>query len=338
MFLTLDEAQQLPPADHDWLVKGLLPRRTINIFIGGSTMGKTPLIYQLGLAVASGQPWLGFPTETGRVLYFDAETPYHRLRQMVRTLPQVVQAGPDTGKNFAVWPLQVNDLSADDAAALSHYDPFTLIDRYIAKYQPDLVIVDPIRLFWPTISRGNHEAAEIYRGLLERCRGIQGNKGTGFLLIHHKRKASRDGNYSAPGLRENPVSWMEEAEGALALINHSYLRLGMEAIEGERDCYLLNGMNKDEGSFREPIFIKRQYRNDEPFGYERTAAIATNKDKLILDELEDEFGVDEVIAVTSKSKSQTYKILGRLEEAGFIQSNGRYNKRWAKISDLPQEV
>src|SRR6202040_2652009 len=56
-----------------FLVKDMLPVQSIAIVGGESTIGKSPLLYQLALCVASGIPFLGLPTEKGRVLYLDLE-------------------------------------------------------------------------------------------------------------------------------------------------------------------------------------------------------------------------------------------------------------------------
>src|SRR5208337_3354527 len=52
-----------------FLVNGFLPAKSIGIAAGDSTIGKSPLMYQLGLCVAAGIPFLGRSSKQGRVLY-----------------------------------------------------------------------------------------------------------------------------------------------------------------------------------------------------------------------------------------------------------------------------
>src|SRR6267378_1469177 len=44
-----------------FVVEGLLPRASINLLVGDSGIGKSPLAYQLALSVAAGIPFLGLP-------------------------------------------------------------------------------------------------------------------------------------------------------------------------------------------------------------------------------------------------------------------------------------
>src|ERR1039458_1323866 len=63
-----------------FLVDGFLPAKSIGIAAGDSTIGKSPLAYQLGLCVAAGVPFLGRSTKQGRVVYFDLENSIHDSR------------------------------------------------------------------------------------------------------------------------------------------------------------------------------------------------------------------------------------------------------------------
>ena len=63
------QANQPPP-----LIDGLLAARSLNMLVGDSNLGKTPLALTMAVAVASGLPFFGRKTTKGRVLYFDAES------------------------------------------------------------------------------------------------------------------------------------------------------------------------------------------------------------------------------------------------------------------------
>jgi RecA-family ATPase len=49
----------------------MLRTKSVNIMAGDSGIGKSPLLCQLGLSVASGLPFLGMAAEQGAVLYLD---------------------------------------------------------------------------------------------------------------------------------------------------------------------------------------------------------------------------------------------------------------------------
>src|SRR5438552_8528333 len=61
------------PSSTEHIVGGLLPPRSVNILVGDSGIGKSPLAYQLGMCVAAGTPFLGMPVKPGKVLFIDFE-------------------------------------------------------------------------------------------------------------------------------------------------------------------------------------------------------------------------------------------------------------------------
>ena len=55
------------------LIEGILRKKRKLLLAGPSKAGKTGLLIELALAIASGTKWLGFQCTKGRVLYFDLE-------------------------------------------------------------------------------------------------------------------------------------------------------------------------------------------------------------------------------------------------------------------------
>ena len=64
--------QELPTLP-DELIGGILRKRRKMLLVGPSKAGKTGLLMELALALASGGQWLGFPCRMSRVLYIDLE-------------------------------------------------------------------------------------------------------------------------------------------------------------------------------------------------------------------------------------------------------------------------
>jgi hypothetical protein len=52
----------------EYVIKGLLPARSIGILLGDSGLGKSPLMYQAGICVSAGVPFLGRETKKGSVV------------------------------------------------------------------------------------------------------------------------------------------------------------------------------------------------------------------------------------------------------------------------------
>src|SRR5687768_8522127 len=60
-----------------FLIEGLLGRGSVNLLVGDSGLGKTPLSAQIGMCVAAGLPVFGRSVQQGPVLYCDAESGKH---------------------------------------------------------------------------------------------------------------------------------------------------------------------------------------------------------------------------------------------------------------------
>ena len=69
-----------------YVIKGLLPARSIGILLGDSGLGKSPLMYQAGLCVAAGLPFLGCETTKGRVLIADFENGIGDMCEMMERI------------------------------------------------------------------------------------------------------------------------------------------------------------------------------------------------------------------------------------------------------------
>ena len=94
-----------------FLVKDMLPDQCLAIVGGESTIGKSPLLYQLAICVAQGIPFLGMETHQGCVLYFDLENDLHDSQGIRDSLLKHLElsAAPD---DFLVCTEPPVDLSA----------------------------------------------------------------------------------------------------------------------------------------------------------------------------------------------------------------------------------
>src|SRR5712691_566075 len=70
----------------EYLIEGLLPVRSLSVVVGASGLGKSPLLYQAGLCIASATPFLGRPVRQGTVLYMDAENGLGDVDEIARRI------------------------------------------------------------------------------------------------------------------------------------------------------------------------------------------------------------------------------------------------------------
>ncbi len=164
------------------LIEGLLRRgETMNV-IANSKVGKSWLVNDLAIAVATGKPWLGlFPTVTGSVLLIDnelhQETIAHRLRQVAAA--RGVDIDPDD-RSIAVWPLRGRLLDMGQIAA-------TLGKLERGAYS--LIIVDAFyRVLLPdTDENSNASMATVYNVVDAMAEAT----GAANALVHHASKGSQ---------------------------------------------------------------------------------------------------------------------------------------------------
>jgi AAA domain len=78
------------------VIGGLIPKRSLRVVAGDSGIGKSPLLYQAAICVASGVPFLGRPVSRGRVLYLDLENGLGDVDELVTRLSRAPQADRNT--------------------------------------------------------------------------------------------------------------------------------------------------------------------------------------------------------------------------------------------------
>src|SRR6266404_850916 len=241
------------------VVEGLLPRISVNLLVGDSGIGKSPLAYQLGLCVAAGIPFLGLPVHKSKVLLIDYENAMHDSHWMLEQQRQHLQltAFPD---DLLLWPAHL-------LYQLSQAD----LDDAVPRLRPELVIIDSLRSFNPQMESDNGAAAQQIKAL----RVLSAQHGTAFLLVHHVRKQRP--NHDASGNLETgqPLEWLRQAAGAQALINQTDMRLAVSRPHSKRAgdvALVLRGHGRTRGEVG-PYLLQRRYDAEgEPIGYDRLAA------------------------------------------------------------------
>lgn len=122
---------------YDWLVEGLLERGDRLILTGPEGGGKSTLLRQLAVQLASGiHPFTGNIIQPLRVLYYDAENSRRQVRRKVTALwPHVADHYVTGNLRFEFKP---------DGIDLTKGDAQTEFLRVVAAHRPDLVIGGPL--------------------------------------------------------------------------------------------------------------------------------------------------------------------------------------------------
>ena len=174
--LIADNSKEKPPE----LIKGVLHKGLKGVVAAPSKAGKTWLLLDLAVSVASGLPWLRWQTEKARVLLVNFEIPSAFIRDRLRSVANkkgVVDMG-----NLDVWTLR--GFSA----------PFeTLIPRMIERIRSSnyaLVILDPVYKGLGDTDENNASAiATLCNNLEQLC--VQTD--AALVYAHHYSKGNKAG-------------------------------------------------------------------------------------------------------------------------------------------------
>jgi hypothetical protein len=166
----LDEPE---PLDPDWILEDLIPAGSLACLAAKPKVGKTTLIYELLVNVATGKPFLGRKTKQGAVLILAVEEHRRDVKRRLRNL------GAD---HTDLIHLHVGPLT--DSA-----DTMNTLRRYIGEHDIKLVVIDTLNSFWG-VSEENDAGAvtKAVKPLLQLAR----ETGAAVLLIHHARKSEGD--------------------------------------------------------------------------------------------------------------------------------------------------
>ncbi len=171
--LTLTPLRELlrePEESVRWLVEGRLPAGGLSLLAGKPKAGKSTLARCLALAVARGEPWLGFKATHGTVIYLALEEKRAEVRRHF-----VAMGARDPDPVFVM----VGSSPADGLARL----------RVEAeRRRPVLIIVDPI-LRMVRVKDANDYAT--MTTALEPLLALARETGAHVLLVHHAGKSER---------------------------------------------------------------------------------------------------------------------------------------------------
>jgi len=305
----------------EYIVGGLIAERSLNIVVGESGHGKTPFLYQLGLCVASGTPFLGRPVKQGRVLYMDYENGLGELDEMLARLKKHL--------NLVISPADFLCFNINDCAPSWLKNGYGLVDL-IKDVHPVLTIIDPLGSPFPKAEEKNDAANQLYTTL----RGVMRKERTSIMLVHHLRKPSeeRGGARLEDG---NIRDFFKQARGASSLITGVDLRLGVDLPKGHSSggsevALVVGGYGRVRGDI--PIIrLGRAYGDDgEPLGYVEVTGVA-----LLNAEQQEAFGKlpstmfrhKDAKLVYGKGPQATTDFLNKCISCGILtKANGLYQK------------
>lgn len=300
-------------AKREFIVEGLVAAGAIGILVGDSGIGKSPLLYQLGLCVAAGIPFLGIHTSKGPVVYLDCENGALNSQGMRDSLLRHLGLD-ECPKNFH---------SCYEISDINH------LTSVVKAMEPALVVIDTLRSFDPTAEKDNTAAGIFIKSL----RRIGKHPKTAFLLIHHPKK--HDGGFfgGVPGLEVTPViEWSNQACGARALINQTDVRIGVDHTTKGDAALIVKANLRVQGDIG-PFYLERVLDDDQQaVGYSRLTGVVellgNEGQEKALSALPDAFSFKEAKLTYNRGNQATTDFLGKCIQLGLIRklAKGRYEK------------
>ena len=296
-----------------FVVDGLISAGSICLIVGDSGLGKSPLIYQLGLCVAAGIPWLGMRTQKGKVLYLDYENGLEVSKSLRNSILQHLQL-QECPENF-LCSQGVHNINA--------------LTQAVETTKPTLVVIDTLRSLDPSVEADNPKAGAFLKWL----RKLSQQHRVSFVLIHHIKKQDKKGFLDARANLEtdSPLQWLNLACGARALVNQSDVRIGVDRSSKPNACLVVRGHVRINGEVG-PFYLERAFDDDEqPIGYKRLSGVELldNKDQqAAFDKLPPAFSFKEAKTNYGRHDQPTADFLSKCQRVGILRkpAKGRYEK------------
>ena len=314
----------------EFLIDGLIARRTANLVVGNSGLGKTPLMVSLGLSVAAGLPFLGRPAEQGRVLVCDGESSHPEFYEIMTNISGHMGLAGIPPDFFAWSPMWAPVQDYEDAFGPAH------LERIVATIQPDLAIIDPVRLFFPKAEGKSEDTIGMFRTL----RNMTRRHGCAWVLVHHRRKI--DQNYQI-SLETDALQWFQQSCGSLALVNHSDTRLGIDLPKenvGKEADLVVAGFVRSHGRVG-PLYLGRVFDEEGvPIAYHQLGGLdfLPGQFRGAYSKLPNEFRFSDVHkALGGKSGSNAAAFLMQTRSLGLVRKLDQ-RRGYQKITENLEEA
>ena len=238
----ITESNDLPSLPPE-IIEGIIRKGGKLLVAGASKAGKSYLLIELAIAVATGGWWLDFRCAKGRVLYVNLEIQKPQFMHRVYNVAKAVGANRTTvHENLMVANLRGK-----------YSDITSLVDDLIGSYEPgdfDLVIIDPAYKVQPG---SENDANAITRFCAELDRLVEAIDCT-IAYSHHHSKGSQGGKNA-----------QDRASGSGVFGRDADALVDMVELEVNSDAFMSEKLRHRYGAVPFRLeFILRDFKSPEP--------------------------------------------------------------------------
>jgi RecA-family ATPase len=173
------------PPERRWIVKDMIPDRTVTIVAGDGGGGKTTLLLQLSTAIAGSCPWLGHNPDPGPVLVVTAEDDEEEIHRRLAAIAKSLGVELSDLANLHIVPLAGQDavMGAPEgkAALIAPTTVFRGLVALIELIKPRLVVLDALA----DVYAGEENARAQARQFIGLLRGLAIKNDLAVVLIAH---------------------------------------------------------------------------------------------------------------------------------------------------------
>lgn len=220
----LDKKVHVPEA----LVDGLVGGQTLVMLAAAQKLGKTVFSMHMGMAVATGRPFLGWESKRSTVLYANYEVAEGWMQQRLRRASQsflgadhlaledeqeIRETALTLRSNLRhVTPAELSTVRLHGSG--NNTRPLTRLREIIEQSEARLVFLDPLSRWFTGRVEDNMEANKVISDLL----GVVKTTGATIVMVHHVRKPSSSGDALPSGSVHNMLGSGAWANGPDTLI------------------------------------------------------------------------------------------------------------------------
>lgn len=227
--VTLDAAFSEDEPEPEWILEGLLPAGGTAVLSAPGGTGKSTLLVQAGVNVATGRPFLDARCPAPRrVLFLQAEGSRRIFKERVRTAIRHLGLPAAVLSQFSIPTRSFNPpafVSPD-------------FEDFVVRSEAKLIVCDTVGYFFDGDENSNSDVKKLVMRPLAR---LGAKYEVAFILVHHYGKPS-----------EHRVG-RHKTRGASAWIDDSDLAMRLERVEGSPKELLLFFDKVKHGPDRDPL-------------------------------------------------------------------------------------
>jgi hypothetical protein len=204
------------------------------------------------------------------------------------------------------------------------------LSEQVRELKPKLVIVDPLRMFWPNAETKTEEAVKMLQYQRKHSREF----GMSWITLHHRRKTNALREVNLVG---DSYSWMQEAAGARSLINQTDSRLGIDKSDTSSADLALAGFARILGPVA-PLRIVRDFdEHGNAIGYHGLTGLdhLNQRHREVFSSLAGEFRYKDAHAALAGSGGATTDFLNAVTSLQLVRVEGEGRFRRYRKANLP---